>query len=147
MLERVKTEQVVDVFQAIKTLRIQRPGLLESEVCVCGLSLSLSLSLLEVVFTNNSFVCGTYLKCVHVTTYLKYILSTTNSLVSSLCGTYLKYILSTTNSLVSSLCGTYLKYILSTTNSLVSSLCGTYWHLISSHSPHVNSLHLKSLLE
>ena len=28
VLERVKTEQIVDVFQAIKTLRIQRTGLL-----------------------------------------------------------------------------------------------------------------------
>lgn len=28
VLERVKTEQIVDVFQAVKTLRIQRAGLL-----------------------------------------------------------------------------------------------------------------------
>ncbi len=32
MLERVKAEQVVDVFQAIKTLRIQRVGLMETLV-------------------------------------------------------------------------------------------------------------------
>ncbi len=34
VLERVKAEQVVDVFQAIKTLRIQRVGLMESLVSV-----------------------------------------------------------------------------------------------------------------
>ena len=34
MLDRVKTEQVVDVFQAVKTLRIQRTGLVENVVCM-----------------------------------------------------------------------------------------------------------------
>ena len=34
VLERVKAEQVVDVFQAVKTIRIQRAGMLESLVCV-----------------------------------------------------------------------------------------------------------------
>ena len=33
VLERVKTEQVVDVFQTIKALRIQRPGLVKDVVC------------------------------------------------------------------------------------------------------------------
>jgi hypothetical protein len=33
VLERVKTEQVVDVFQTIKALRIQRPGLVKHVVC------------------------------------------------------------------------------------------------------------------
>ena len=32
ILERVKAEQVVDVFSTVKSLRIQRPGLLESLV-------------------------------------------------------------------------------------------------------------------
>ena len=32
VLERVKTEQIVDVFQAVKTLRIQRTGLLSTIV-------------------------------------------------------------------------------------------------------------------
>ena len=32
VLERVKTEQIVDVFQAVKTLRIQRVGLLSTIV-------------------------------------------------------------------------------------------------------------------
>ena len=32
VLERVKTEQIVDVFQAVKTLRIQRTGLLQTIV-------------------------------------------------------------------------------------------------------------------
>jgi protein tyrosine phosphatase len=33
VLERVKTEQVVDVFQTVKALRIQRPGLVKDVVC------------------------------------------------------------------------------------------------------------------
>ena len=33
VLDRVKTEQVVDVFQAVKTLRIQRTGLVDNLVC------------------------------------------------------------------------------------------------------------------
>lgn len=32
MLERLKIEQVVDVFQAIKAMRIPRPGLVKSAV-------------------------------------------------------------------------------------------------------------------
>lgn len=36
VLERVKTEQIVDVFQAIKTLRIQRTGLLGTIVSYSG---------------------------------------------------------------------------------------------------------------
>ena len=32
VLERVKTEQIVDVFQAVKTLRIQRTGLMATIV-------------------------------------------------------------------------------------------------------------------
>ena len=36
VLDRVKTEQVVDVFQAVKTLRIQRTGLLENMVGYVG---------------------------------------------------------------------------------------------------------------
>lgn len=32
VLERVKTEQVVDIFQTIKALRIQRPGLVKNVV-------------------------------------------------------------------------------------------------------------------
>ena len=32
VLERVKAEQVVDVFQAVKTIRIQRSGMLETLV-------------------------------------------------------------------------------------------------------------------
>ena len=32
VLERVKTEQIVDVFQAVKTLRIQRTGLMTTIV-------------------------------------------------------------------------------------------------------------------
>lgn len=36
VLERVKTEQIVDVFQAVKTLRIQRAGLLGTFVSTCG---------------------------------------------------------------------------------------------------------------
>lgn len=32
VLDRVKTEQVVDVFQAVKTLRIQRTGLVDNVV-------------------------------------------------------------------------------------------------------------------
>lgn len=33
MLERLKIEQVVDVFQAIKAMRIPRPGLVKTTVC------------------------------------------------------------------------------------------------------------------
>ena len=57
-LERLKTEGVVDVFQAIKSARIHRPGIIPNIVCLsstllclqtlCSISLSMkgSLSLL-----------------------------------------------------------------------------------------------------
>jgi len=35
-MERVKTEQIVDVFQAVKTLRIQRTGLMATVVRMRG---------------------------------------------------------------------------------------------------------------
>ena len=38
-LERLKTEGVVDVFQAIKFARIQRPGIMPNTVCLIDTNL------------------------------------------------------------------------------------------------------------
>ena len=58
VLERVKTEQIVDVFQAVKTLRIQRTGLMTTVVSCYGLALTysvkLTLSMLSKIDTEHA---------------------------------------------------------------------------------------------
>ena len=43
-LERVKTEGVVDVFQAIKSARIHRPGIIPNTVCLSSTLSTVSLT-------------------------------------------------------------------------------------------------------
>ena len=59
-LERVKTEQIVDVFRAVKSLRIQRPGIVESAVSLCskgGCAVGVSVGVLLVCQWVCQWVC------------------------------------------------------------------------------------------
>ena len=59
MMDRVKVEQVVDAFQTIKSMRIQRAGLLDSLVC-CGrglLCLCFPSQLCHHMFRKHCCIC------------------------------------------------------------------------------------------
>lgn len=57
VLERVKFEQVVDVFQAIKAMRIQQQGLVKTVVCHSAFNCTLAARLMPYLFHVHFTVC------------------------------------------------------------------------------------------
>ena len=51
-LERLKTEGLVDVFQAVKAARIQRPGVIPNIVCPAVYSAGIDLECLKSTLRN-----------------------------------------------------------------------------------------------